>query len=89
MLEVLAFVRPLLINPAKEVAAPLANVPPMEVEAEEEAQEKEELGGSFSSFSTSLCSLEVSEVGVEEAREQGEEVDGPGALGKGEKGKES
>lgn len=52
------------------------------------------LGGSFSSFSTSLCSLEVSEVGVEvdgeaevEAEAEAEAVDEAAALGNEENGK--
>lgn len=88
----LAFVRPLLTEPAEEVVVLLANISPMEMEVEEEAHGEEEWGGSFSSFSTSLCSLEVSDVGVEameEGREHELEVDGPGTLGKGEKGKDS
>lgn len=50
------------------------------------------LGGSFSSFSTSLCSLEVSEVVVEvdgeaEVEAEAEAVDEAAALGNEEKGK--
>ena len=91
MLEVLAFVRTLLSDAANEIAALLPNMSPMEVEVEEEAQGKAEWEGSFSSFSTSLCSLEVSEVGLEEAmveaREDAEEVEGQvEVLGKEEKG---
>lgn len=91
MLEVLAFVRTLLSDAAKEIAALLPNKSPMEVEDEEEAQGKEEWEGSFSSFSTSLCSLDVSDVGLEdamvEAREDGEDVEGQvEVLGKEEKG---
>ena len=91
MVEVLAFVKRLLAELA-EVVALLDNISSMEVEVEEEVHGEEEWGA-FSSFSTSLCSLEVSDVGVEVAMEGGREdevvVGGPGTLGNEEKGKES
>lgn len=87
----LAFVKRLLAGLAEEVVVLLDNISSMEEEVEEEVQGEEERGGAFSSFSTSLCSLEVSDVGVEVAIEEGREdgvvVGGP--LGKEEKGKES
>ncbi len=71
----------------------LDNISSMDEEVEEELHEEAEWRGTFSSFSTSLCSLEVSDVGVEvatvEGREDEEVVGGPGTLGKEEKGKES
>lgn len=91
VVEVLAFVKRLLAELA-EVVAILDNISSMEVEVEEEVHGEEEWGA-FSSFSTSLCSLEVSDVGVEVAMEGGTEdevvVGGPGTLGNEEKGKES
>lgn len=82
----LAFVkRPL----ADEVAGLLHNRSMMD---EDDAHGKEE-GGTFSRFSTSLCSLEVSDVGVGVAivigREDGLAVCGPGALEKVEKGEDN
>lgn len=90
--EVLAFVKRLLAGLAEEVVVLLDNISSMEEEVEE-VHGEEERGGAFSSFSTSLCSLEVSDVGVEVAMEEGREdgvvEGGPGTLGKEEKGKES
>lgn len=71
----------------------LANISRMDVEVEEDAHGAEGCGGAFSIFSTSLCSLEVSDVGIEEAMEggmeEGFEADAPGTLGKVENGNES
>lgn len=84
MVEVLAFVkRPL----ADEVAVLLHNRSMID----EGDTHGEEEGGTFSRFSTSLCSLEVSDVGVVVVaivigREDGLAVSGPGALEKVEKG---
>lgn len=83
MVEVLAFVkRPL----ADEVAALLHN----RSMTDEDDTHGEEEGGTFSRFSTSFCSLEVSDVGVVVAtvigRDDGLAVRGPGALEKVEKG---
>lgn len=88
-MEVLAFVKRLLVEFAEEVVLLLDNISSMEAEEEEDVHVEEELLGAFSSFSTSLCSLEVSDVGVEDARVEGVLVVGPSALGKEEKGKES
>lgn len=70
----------------------LDNISSMEVEVQADIHEEEEWGGTFSSFSTSLCSLEVSDVGVEVAMDEGRDdavvVSGPGTLGN-ENGKES
>lgn len=86
MLEALTFVKPLLMEPPKEVFVLLDNNSAMEVAVEEEAHGADEQGGAFSSFSTSLCSLDVSDVGVGVAMEEGNvlgvEVCGPEALGK-------
>lgn len=91
VVEVLAFVKRLLAE-LEEVVALLDNISSMEEEGEDDVQGEEEQGA-FSSFSTSLCSLEVSDVGVEVAMEEGREdgvvVVGPGTLGNEEKGKES
>lgn len=91
VVEVLAFVKRLLAGLG--VVVLLDNISSMEEEAEELVHGEEEWAGAFSSFSTSLCSLEVSDVGVEvaieEGREDAVEVVGPGTLGKEEKGKES
>lgn len=73
VVEVLAFVKRLLAELAEEVVAQLDNISSMEEEVEEEVHGEEERGGAFSSFSTSLCSLEVSDVGVEVAIEEGRE----------------
>lgn len=93
MVEVLAFVKRPLAGLAEEVVLLLDNISSMDEEVEEEIHGEEEQGGAFSSFSTSLCSLEVSDVGVEVAIVEGIEdvvvVSGPGTLGKEEKGKES
>lgn len=93
VVEVLAFVKQLLADIAREVVLQLDKLSSTEVEVEEEVHGEEEQGGAFSSFSTSLCSLEVSDVGVGVAMEEGREddvvVDGTGTLGKEEKGKES
>lgn len=62
VVEVLAFVKRLLAEVAEEVVVLPDNISSMEAEEEEEVQE--EWGGAFSSFSTSLCSLDVSDVGV-------------------------
>lgn len=70
VVEVLAFVRRLLAGLAEEVVILPDNISSME---EEEVHGEEEWGGAFSSFSTSLCSLEVSDVGVELAIEEGKE----------------
>lgn len=87
--ELLAFV---LAELAEDVVILLDNMSRMEVEVEQDVH-GEECGGNFSSFSTSLCSLEVSDVGVEVAMEEGRDdgvlVGGPGTLGNEEKGKES
>lgn len=84
VVEVLAFVKQLLAEAAREVE---------EVGADEKAHGEEEQEGTFSSFSTSLCNFDVSDVGVEVATEEGREhcvvVVGPGTLGKDENGKES
>lgn len=89
----LVFVKRLLAELAEEVVVLLDNTSSMEVEVEEEVHGEVERGGAFSSFSTNFCSLDVSDVGVEVAMEEGREhgvvVDGPGTLGKEEKGKES
>lgn len=78
---------------AEEVVILLDNMSRMEVEVEQVIHEEEEWGGPFSSFSTSLCSLEVSDVGVGVAMEEGKDdgvlVDGPCTLGNEEKGNES
>lgn len=71
VVEVLAFVKRLLAG--LEVVVLLDNISRMEEEVEELVQGEEEWGGTFSSFSTSLCSLEVSDVGVEVAIEEGRE----------------
>lgn len=88
--EVLAFV---LVELAEDVVIVLDSMSRMEVEVEQDAHGEEEWGGIFSSFSTSLCNLEVSDVGVEVAMEEGRDdgvlVSGPGTLGNEEKGKES
>lgn len=93
MVEVLAFVKRPLAGLVEEVVLLLDNISSMDEEVEEEIHGEEEQGGAFSSFSTSLCSLEVSDVGVEVAIVEGIEdvvvVSGPGTLGKEEKGKES
>lgn len=89
VVEVLAFVKRLLAGLAEEVVVLLDNISSIE----EEVHGEEERGGAFSNFSTSLCSLEVSDVGVELAMEEGREggvvAGAPGTLGKEEKGKES
>lgn len=89
----LVFVKRLLAELAEEVAVLLDNTSSIEVAVEEEVHGEVEQEGAFSSFSTNLCSLEVSDVGVELAMEEGREhgvlVGGPGTLGKEEKGKES
>lgn len=91
VVEVLAFVKRLLAE-LEEEAAPLVNISSMEDEIEEAVHGEEERGA-FSSFSTSLCSLEVSDIRValtmDEGRVDGVVVDGPGTLGNEEKGKES
>lgn len=69
VVEVLAFVKRLLAE-LEEVVAPLDNISSMEEEVEVHGEEER---GAFSSFSTSLCSLEVSDVGVEVAMEEGRE----------------
>lgn len=56
-------------------------------------EEDQACGEAFSSFSTSLCSLEVSDVGVAVAIDEGKEegsvvVAGPETLGKEETGQE-
>lgn len=88
--EVLAFV---LAELDEDVVIQLDNMSRIEVEVEQDVHGEEEWGGTFSSFSTSLCSLEVSDVGVEVATEEGRDdgvlVVGPGTLGNEEKGKES
>lgn len=82
VVEVLAFVKRLLAE-LEEVVALLDSISRMEEEVEEEVHGEEEWGD-FSSFSTSLCSLEVSDVGMEvamvEGREDGVVVGGPGTL---------
>lgn len=79
----LAFVK----RPLAEEAAVLLHNRSM---IDEDDTHGEEEGGTFSRFSTSLCSLEVSDVGVVVAivigREDGLAVSGPGALEKVEKG---
>lgn len=93
VVEVLAFVKQLLAGLIEEVGALLDSISSMEEEVQEEVHGEEEWGGAFSSFSTSLCNLEVSDVGVEvvteEGREDGVVLGGPGTLGKEEKGKDS
>lgn len=94
VVELLAFVKLLLAEVAKEVAVLPDNISIMELEVQEEVHGAEEDRGAFSSFSTSLCSLEVSDVGVEVAMEEDREdgvvvVADPVTLGKEEKGKES
>lgn len=88
----LAFVKRPFAGLAEEVVVLLDNISSMDEEVEEEIHGEDEQGGPFSSFSTSLCSLEVSDVGVAvasvEAREDVVVAWGPGALGKEEKGKE-
>lgn len=87
------FVKRLLVELAEEVVVLLDNTSSMEVEVEGEVHGDVEWGGAFSSFSTNLCSLEVSDVGVEVAMEEGTEhgvvVGAPGTLGKEENGNES
>ena len=90
VVEVLAFVKRLLTELAEEVVVLLDKISNMEVGVEEEVQV---CGGAFSSFSTSLCSLEVSDVGVAVAMEEGKEacvvvVTGPETLGKEDTGRE-
>lgn len=86
MVEVLAFVKRPLEEPADELAVLLHN---LSIIDEDDAHGEEE-GGIFSRFSTSLCNLEVSDVGVVVAivigREDGLAARGPGALEKVEKG---
>lgn len=93
VVEVLAFVKRPLAGLAEEVVVLLDNISSTVGEVEEEIHEEEERAGTFSSFSTSLCSFEVSDVGVEvaivEGREDVEVLSEPGTLGKEEKGKES
>lgn len=67
VVEVLAFVKRL----EEEVALP-DNISSMEEEIEEVVHGEEERGA-FSSFSTSLWSLEVSDVGAEVTMEEGSE----------------
>lgn len=93
VVELLAFVKLLFAEVAKEVVVLPDNISITELEVLEELHGEEEGRGAFSSFSTSLCSLEVSDVGVG-AMEEGREdalvvVGGPVTLGKEEKGKES
>lgn len=93
VVEVLAFVKRPLAGFAEEVVVLLDNISSTDEEVQEEIHEEEEREGTFSSFSTSLCSFEVSDVGVEVAIVEGREdvvaVSEPGTLGKEEKGKES
>ena len=93
VVEVLAFVKRLLAELAEAVVVLLDSISSMEVAVEEDVHGEEEWGEAFSSFSTSLCNLEVSDVRVEEALEEGREdevvVGAPGTLGKEENGKES
>lgn len=93
VVEVLAFVKQPLAGLAEEVPLLLDNISSMDEEEEEEIHGEDELEGAFSSFSTSLCSLEVSDVGVEVAVVEGREgvfaECCPWTLGKEEKGKES
>lgn len=91
VVEVLAFVKPLVPELAEEVVVLLDKISSMEVEIEDVVHGEEERGGAFSNFSTSLCSLEVSDVGVGVAMEvdREDEVLVVPALGKEENGKES
>lgn len=86
MVEVLALVKRPLAELADEVAVLLHNLSMID----EDDTHGEEEGGIFSRFSTSLCSLEVSDVGVAVAivigREDGVAVSGPGAFEKVENG---
>lgn len=89
----LAFVKQPLAELAEEVVVLVDNISSMDEGVEEEIHGEVEWGGIFSSFSTSLCNLEVSEVRVEvaivEGREDGVLVNEPGTLEWEEKGKES
>jgi len=67
VVEVFAFVKRLLAELEEVVALP-DNISRMEEEVEEDSHSDEEWGA-FSSFSTSLCSFEVSDVGVADGRE--------------------
>lgn len=71
VVEVLAFVKRLLPELEEEVAL-LDSISSIVDEIEEEVH-GEEGRGAFSSFSTSLCSLEVSDEGVEVTIEEGRE----------------
>lgn len=88
MVEVLAFVK----RPLADEVVVLLHKRSIIDDDDDDAHGEEE-GGAFSRFSTSLCSLEVSDVGVVVAivivREDGLAVSGPGALEKVEKGADS
>lgn len=74
MVEVLAFVDKPLAELAGKVAVPLDNISNIDEDLEEEIHGEDELEGAFSSFSTSLCSLEVSDVGVDVGIVEGREA---------------
>lgn len=71
----LLFVQLLFVKLAREAMVLLDCKSIVEVEIEEEVHGEVD-GGVFSSFSTSLCNLEVSDVGVETAMEDGTVVAG-------------
>lgn len=70
----LAFVKELLAELAGKVAALLDSISNIDEEAEEEIHWEDEPEGAFSSFSTSLWSLDVSDVGIEVDTVDGREV---------------
>lgn len=76
-----------------EVVVLLDNLSSNDEDVDKEICGEEEQRGIFSIFSTSLCNLEVSDVGAEvaivEGREDGVLVSGPGTLGRVEKGKDN